>query len=89
MWIYHTISLFLNGLEGKHVVHIYSNTVFNIMQLGSLFILCLDAVGIMTIVTIVLHQTTDHRSLPLQINHDMHDLNHRIKETSFLTLAFR
>ena len=89
MRIFHTISLFLNGLEGKHVVHIYSHTVFNIMQLGCLFILCLDAVGIMTIVTIVLHQTTDHRSLPLQINHDMHDLNHRIKETSFLTLAFR
>ena len=57
------------------------------MQLGSLFILCLDAAGIMTIVTIVLHQTTDHRSLPLQINHDMHDLNCHIKEVSFLTLA--
>ena len=57
------------------------------MQLGSLFILCLDAAGIMTIVTIALHQTTDHRSLPLQINHDMHDLNCHIKEASFRNLA--
>ena len=65
------------------------NTTFDIIRLGGLFIVCHDAVGIMTIVTIVLHQTTDHRSLPLQINHDMHDLNHRIKQTSFLTLAFR
>ena len=57
------------------------NTSFDNIRLGNLFILCLDAFGMLTIVTIVLHQT-DHRSLPLQINHDMHDLNHRIKEVS-------